>query len=146
VVEAINYPAPNIKRDKVFPLLLKFKNAPTKKIIIYNFDERTGIPVARIFYDKGYDNIYLMSGGIEEFVQLHHHLVEGEKVPVLKHNPNKKHKKQKKNTILMRSDYMTPMSHAQRSQVKFKPKKKKKDDYYFDTKPIDNNRINPPPF
>ena len=126
MVEAINYPAPNIKRDKVFPLLLKFKNAPTKKIIIYNFDERTGIPVASIFYDKGYDNIYLMSGGIEEFVQLHHHLVEGEKVPpVLKHNPNKK---QKKNTILMRSDYMTPMSHAQRSQVKFKPKKKKKDD------------------
>ena len=143
MVEAINYPAPNIKRDKVFPLLLKFKNAPTKKIIIYNFDERTGIPVARIFYDKGYDNIYLMSGGIEEFVQLHHHLVEGEKVPVLKHNPNKK---QKKNIILMRSDYMTPMSHSQRSQVKFKPKKKKKDDYYFDTKPIDNNRINPPPF
>lgn len=100
----------------MFPLLLKFKNAPTKKIIIYNFDERTGIPVARIFYDKGYDNIYLLSGGIEEFVQLHHDLVEGEKIPVLKH----KSKKQKKNTILMRSDYMTPMSHTLKSQIKFK--------------------------
>jgi len=82
MVEAINYPAPNIKRDKVFPLLLKFKNAPDKKIIIYNFDERTGVPIAKMFYDKGYDNIYLMSGGIEEFVHTYHDLVEGEKVPV----------------------------------------------------------------
>lgn len=90
IVEAINYPAPNIKRDRVFPLLLKFKNVPGKKIVIYNFDERTGIPVAKMFYDKGYDNIYLLSGGIEEFVQLHHELVEGDKVPPKKSKPWKK--------------------------------------------------------
>jgi centrosomal protein CEP41 len=27
IVEAINYPSPNLKRDKTFPLLRKFKNA-----------------------------------------------------------------------------------------------------------------------
>ena len=90
MVEAINYPAPNIKRDKVFPLLLKFKNAPDKKIIIYNFDERTGIPVAKMFYDKGYDNIYLMTGGIEEFAHKYHDFVEGEKIPPRKAQPWKK--------------------------------------------------------
>ena len=32
IKEAINYPAPNLKRDKTFPLLMKFKNALNKYI------------------------------------------------------------------------------------------------------------------
>jgi centrosomal protein CEP41 len=69
MLEAISYPAPNLKRDKTFPLLDKFKNAKNKKIIVYHFDERLGIPVAKLFFDKGYDNVFLVSGGIEEFSQ-----------------------------------------------------------------------------
>jgi len=26
------------------------------------------MPIGMLFFDKGYDNIYLVSGGIEEFV------------------------------------------------------------------------------
>jgi centrosomal protein CEP41 len=43
IKEAINYPAPNIGRDKVIPELYRFKNAPDKLIIIYMNDERQGV-------------------------------------------------------------------------------------------------------
>ncbi len=32
-------------------------------IIIYHFDERLGIPGANLFAQKGYDNVFLVSGG-----------------------------------------------------------------------------------
>lgn len=44
--EAINYPAPNIGRDKIIPELYRFKNQPDKLIIIYMSDERKGTTVA----------------------------------------------------------------------------------------------------
>lgn len=40
--EAINFPAPNISRDKTFGQLLRFKNNPDKIIVIYMNDERQG--------------------------------------------------------------------------------------------------------
>jgi len=42
IKESINYPAPNIGRDKVIPELFRFKNQPEKLIIVYMFDERQG--------------------------------------------------------------------------------------------------------
>jgi centrosomal protein CEP41 len=42
IKESINYPAPNIGRDKVIPELYRFKNQPDKLIIVYMFDERQG--------------------------------------------------------------------------------------------------------
>jgi centrosomal protein CEP41 len=40
IKEAINYPAPNIGRDKIIPEIYRFKNQPEKLIIVYMFDER----------------------------------------------------------------------------------------------------------
>ena len=40
IKESINFPAPNIVRDKTIPELFRFKNAPDKLIIIYMNDER----------------------------------------------------------------------------------------------------------
>ena len=42
IKEAINFPAPNIGRDKTIPELYRFKNQPDKLIIVYMFDERQG--------------------------------------------------------------------------------------------------------
>jgi centrosomal protein CEP41 len=42
VKEALNYPAPNIGRDKLIPELFRFKNSPDKLIVIYMSDERKG--------------------------------------------------------------------------------------------------------
>jgi hypothetical protein len=33
-------------------------------IIIYHLDEKNGIPFAQLLFEKGYNNIFLVSGGI----------------------------------------------------------------------------------
>jgi centrosomal protein CEP41 len=42
IKESINFPAPNIARDKMIPELFRFKNQPDKLIIVYMLDERAG--------------------------------------------------------------------------------------------------------
>lgn len=42
IKESINFPAPNISRDKTIPELFRFKNQPDKLIVIYMSDERKG--------------------------------------------------------------------------------------------------------
>ena len=79
--EAINYPAPNIGRDKVIPELFRFKNQVNKLIIIYMADERKGTAAATLMSEKGYENVFLLSGGIEQFNEEFHDFVEGRNVP-----------------------------------------------------------------
>ena len=67
--EAISFPAVNISRDKFTHQLIMMKNKPGKMIILYHNDERNGIPYANNFFQKGYDNVYFLSGGIEEFAK-----------------------------------------------------------------------------
>jgi len=82
IKEAINYPAPNIGRDKMIPELYHFKNKPDKLIILYMSDERNGTKVAQAFAEKGFENTYLLSGGIEGFLEDFTDLVEGRQIPV----------------------------------------------------------------
>ena len=77
VKEAINFPAVNISRDKFTHQLIMMKNKPGKMIILYHNDERSGIPYANNFFQKGYDNVYFLSGGIEEFAKNHPDHLEG---------------------------------------------------------------------
>ena len=67
IKEALNYPAPNIGRDKIIPELFRFKNKANKLIIIYMGDERKGTAAANLMSEKGYENVFLLSGGIEQF-------------------------------------------------------------------------------
>jgi len=78
---AINYPAPNLGRDKMIPELYKFKNSPGKLIVVYHLDERSGIPHANSMAQKGYENVYLLNGGVEAFLEAFPEAVEGKKVP-----------------------------------------------------------------
>lgn len=52
-------------------------------IIAYTSDERNGIAAARALVDRGYENSYLLSGGIEKFIEDYHSLVEGTNIPAL---------------------------------------------------------------
>ena len=82
--EAINFPAPNISRDKTFGQLLRFKNHSDKIIVVYMSDERLGTQYAKILFEKGFDNIYLLSGGIEKFLESGidcYSMIEGSTVP-----------------------------------------------------------------
>ena len=84
IKEAISYPAPNIGRDKVITELYRFKNQPDKLIIVYMFDERQGTQYAQLLSEKGYDNVFLLSGGCEQFLEEFPELCEGRQVPVPK--------------------------------------------------------------
>ena len=79
--ESINYPAANIARDKLIPELFRFKNKANKLIIIYMNDERKGTAAASLMSEKGYDNVFLLSGGIESFNEEFNELVEGKNIP-----------------------------------------------------------------
>lgn len=81
IKESINYPAANIGRDKVIPELFRFKNKSNKLIIIYMGDERKGTAAANLMAEKGYENVFLLSGGIEQFNEEFNSLVEGRNVP-----------------------------------------------------------------
>jgi centrosomal protein CEP41 len=34
-----------------------------------------------LLFEKGFDNVYLLSGGLEQFLETHYEFVEGAKVP-----------------------------------------------------------------
>ena len=84
IKESINFPAVNIARDKTIPELFRFKNAPDKLIIIYMLDERQGVQYAQLLSEKGYDNVFLLSGGCEQFLQDYQNLFEGTDIPIPK--------------------------------------------------------------
>ena len=69
IKEAVNYPGANIKRDKLIPQIFNYKNKENKIIVVYHFDEKQGIDYAKEMFEKGYDNVYLLSCGIEGFAQ-----------------------------------------------------------------------------
>ena len=106
IKEAINYPAANIGRDKIIPELYRFKNKSNKLIIIYMGDERKGTAAANLMAEKGYENVFLLSGGIDQFNEEFHPLVEGRDVPkpktMIADEENKK-KMEKSAAIKMRS-------------------------------------------
>lgn len=58
-------------------------------------DERKGSAAANQFVEKGYDNIFLLSGGIEQFNEEFHHLVEGRDVPKPKRQTQEEEQKKK---------------------------------------------------
>ena len=51
--------------------------------MIFGYDEKSGIPSATLMAERGYENVFLLSGGLESFLQEFPQLVEGKKVPVL---------------------------------------------------------------
>ena len=61
-------------------------------IIIYHLDEKNSIPFGQLMFERGFNNVFLLTGGIfrnegvEEFIKEHRELVEGSNIPVLKKN------------------------------------------------------------
>ena len=81
IKEALNYPGTHIKRDKFIPQLYAYKNKGDKIIVVYHFDEKKGIEYVNQFFEKGFDNIFLLSGGVEAFGQEVAEGLEGPNIP-----------------------------------------------------------------
>jgi centrosomal protein CEP41 len=79
-------------------------------------DERLGTQYAKLLFEKGFDNVYLLSGGMDKFLETHHELVEGTKIP---EKVNPKDQKVKPSTA-KKSGLSTTSSVMGKSQVSFK--------------------------
>ena len=77
IKEALNFPGVMISRDKFLPEMIMMKNKEGKMIILYHTDERNGVPYANLLFQKGYDNVFFLSGGIEEFMKKYPEYLEG---------------------------------------------------------------------
>lgn len=88
--EAVNFPARMISRDRFLPIILEFKNKPQALIIVYHNDEKKSLEPATVLYEKGYDNLFLLTGGLEKFIQPYHDLLVGSDVPLKRKNLKRK--------------------------------------------------------
>lgn len=94
--ESLNFPGTHIKRDKYIPQLYQYKNREGKIIVVYHFDEKPGMDYVTQLSEKGFDNLFLLSGGIEGFGQELPEGLEGKAVPQFKKKEEvRKFKKQR---------------------------------------------------
>jgi centrosomal protein CEP41 len=77
LLQARSYPDTMMRRDFVHPEFFAFKNKPQTLIIVYCDDERISQESAKVLVDRGADNIYLLSGGIQEFAAHFPSFIEG---------------------------------------------------------------------
>jgi len=66
IITALNYPAAMLSRsvNNETKELLAYKNQPGKIILIYDEDERVAVKAATTFVQRGYDNLFMLSGGL----------------------------------------------------------------------------------
>lgn len=83
IKESVSFPSPNINRDKYTQLIHEFRNKDNCLIIVYHDSEKHGIPSINIMAERGFDNVYQLSGGIEEFAQAYPELLEGSSPPII---------------------------------------------------------------
>ncbi len=97
IKEAISFPGVMISRDKFLTEMIMMKNKEGKMIILYHSDERSGVPYANLLFQKGYDNVFFLSGGIEEFRKKFPEYLDG---PDKEKYVNMKIEEDKKNMVL----------------------------------------------
>ena len=74
---SINFPSPNIARDKFIMKIWEFKNKEEKIIIIYHEDEKKVIEAAELLVEKEFANIYIMANGFDAFADENPDFIEG---------------------------------------------------------------------
>ncbi|CAE8672030.1 unnamed protein product [Polarella glacialis] len=75
---AVNYPAVKINRDQFSPELMRCKREPTKLLVVYSTNEQSTAAVAKLLAEKGWENVYALSGGFEEIAQSYPEVLEGD--------------------------------------------------------------------
>jgi rhodanese-related sulfurtransferase len=81
IIFAQSFPAPNVTRDRMLPEMFRLKNQPGKLVILYAGDERPGVESAQRLVQRGFENTYLLTGGLEEFTKQYSQYLEGTNPP-----------------------------------------------------------------
>ncbi|KAL0483542.1 41 kD caentrosomal protein A [Acrasis kona] len=91
---AVHYPAPMLSRsvNPLLPEMYSFKNKEGKLLIIYDYDEKIVIPLGNLFFEKGFDNVEVLTGGLKDFGVQFPELIQGTlpEDPTLKKTVKKK--------------------------------------------------------
>jgi len=75
---AVNYPASRISRDQFSPDLFQCKKDPDKLLVVYHRDDQTSASAATMLVHKGWDCVYVLSGGFAEVAQNYPEVMQGE--------------------------------------------------------------------
>ena len=67
IKNAFSYPSSLISQDHFLKEMYTIKNKPNSIIIVYHKDDRTGSSVSDLLILKGFENIYMISGGFYDF-------------------------------------------------------------------------------
>ena len=67
IKNAISYPSSLISQDHFLKEMYTIKNKPNSIIIVYHKDDKTGASVSDLLILKGFENIYMISGGFYDF-------------------------------------------------------------------------------
>ena len=58
-----------INQDKVPYPILKARNDPNSKVVVYHVDDKAGLDVASLLVAKGWENVFYLTNGIEGVVK-----------------------------------------------------------------------------
>ncbi|ETK97087.1 hypothetical protein F441_00352 [Phytophthora nicotianae CJ01A1] len=87
---AKNYPTTFLNRDVLLPEMHQFKNQDSKLIILYDLDDKTVAQTAHTLVQRGFDNIYVLTGGLVDYADEYPEHIEGTPLPPKPVDPAKK--------------------------------------------------------
>jgi len=64
IVGAVSFPHGWVNRYNHFCALQRLKNLDNKVLLVYMDNERQGTAACKLLTEKGFSNIYLLTGGI----------------------------------------------------------------------------------
>ncbi len=77
IMFAKNYPGSNLMRDSFPPELFKFKNkVKGKALVVYHSDDKQSSVYGKLLVEKGWEEVWIVTGGFEEFKQRYSEAVE----------------------------------------------------------------------
>lgn len=77
IQQARSFPYTMLRRDQMIPEIYSFRNKPETLIIICCADEKISRDSAKMLVDRGIDNVFLLTGGINEFAYEFPEFIEG---------------------------------------------------------------------
>lgn len=78
ILQARSFPYTMLRRDQMHPEIFRFRNKPETLIIVCCDDEKISRETAKTLVDRGVDNVFLLTGGINEFAYEYPSFIEGE--------------------------------------------------------------------
>ncbi|KNE73392.1 hypothetical protein AMAG_17588 [Allomyces macrogynus ATCC 38327] len=70
LIGALTYPHVFIRRDQISKDLVMYRNKENKIIVLYDNDECIAAPAAQILCERGFENVFILTGGMLHMVEM----------------------------------------------------------------------------